>query len=417
MTFKQKLTFGFISFLIPATVIAAAPGNVKGVQANLQGNKLTVIWSGVPEAAVYRVYYSHESILNNGGNYDDFVATSGPQTSYVFPGSPLQSPKLFIAVLAVDSAGVESEGFETEASIDVPTTSSSSASSEISSSESSSASSVAPLSSSASSSVEALPTSENPVEPMKVTSVEAVSETGVLVIFSKNVKSDAKIDTMSFLMTTASGTMLSILKTEVSGNEVLLTTSKQEAGKEYIFTLLAFVAAEDNTAAAPGGVPMKFGSFITESSSSSSSLASSMSSSSSYGRNPEIPSGEPQEQPTLPQDPGYLNLGATPRSDGNYNVLAEWGAAQGAESYSLYTSKKNATYIWSSMVGQDQTKVQFSRIPPGRFGVKVASKNAAGESTGIEKVIDLPASGAGFLGIAAAAGALAARRMKRRKSA
>jgi len=49
-----------------------------------------VEWSEQPEeeVAYYRVYYSFESILENGGLYDDFEQTDGTENEYVIKNPP-----------------------------------------------------------------------------------------------------------------------------------------------------------------------------------------------------------------------------------------------------------------------------------------------------------------------------------------
>ncbi|MBP7114214.1 MAG: hypothetical protein KBA40_02040, partial [Candidatus Peribacteraceae bacterium] len=104
MTCKHTLTFAALTLSLTAGVALAAdmPSNVKSVQATSGGNTMTVLWSPVPGAVSYRVYYSHESILGNGGNYDDFIQTPDSQVIYILPNPPLQSEKIYFGVLAVD---------------------------------------------------------------------------------------------------------------------------------------------------------------------------------------------------------------------------------------------------------------------------------------------------------------------------
>lgn len=405
MTFKQTLSLTTLALSVCTSVAMAAalPANVKSVQATIGGEEMTVLWTPVPGAFSYRVYYSHESILGNGGNYDDSIETPDSQTMYVFPSVPLTSDTIYVGVLAVDKEGNESEGFEVEASVQVPALASSSSSS------------VAPVTSSSqsnTSSAPTMPTGENPTstaEPMGIKSVAPISETGVLVTFSKDV--DARgVQGEIFLITTLSGTMLQAVKMEVNGADILLTTEVMPPDTEYILGLISTVPAVDGTNATPTEPQVHF---TTQAKSSSSTPSE------NYGRNPNIP-GPPGNTPTgnqthVPTDPAHLGLSAVLRNDGTYNVIARWSPSPDAATYSLYTSKNYGPYAWNSAVEQSKTSVQYSGVMPGTFGVKVASVRANVESPGIEKVITLPASGIGILGIAAVAGAGAARRMQRRK--
>lgn len=95
------------------------PPNVKGVTANLASDTLVVQWMPVNDPAVtkYRVYYSRASIMDNGGDYDDFVETISNQPSYTFSNVPYKGKALYVSVMAVTAQGVESEAFESEASV------------------------------------------------------------------------------------------------------------------------------------------------------------------------------------------------------------------------------------------------------------------------------------------------------------
>ena len=134
-----------------------------------------------------------------------------------------------------------------------------------------------------------------------------------------------------------------------------------------------------------------------------------------YGRNPALPGPTSETPKPKPTDPSNLGLSAVLRKDGNYNITARWNPSPDAAQYALYTSKNNDAYAWNSVVQGGETTVQYSRVSPGSFGVRVASRTDNGESAGVEKVITLPATGIGLLGIAAVAGLGAGRRLQRKK--
>lgn len=107
----------FAALLVPAALHAQSPSAVTGITATAdENNRVTVTWNAPPEQniAYYRVYFSSQSILDNGGVYDDFEATSGPQTTYTLSGQPAWRT-LYIAVLAVNDQGTEGEVFTEEA--------------------------------------------------------------------------------------------------------------------------------------------------------------------------------------------------------------------------------------------------------------------------------------------------------------
>lgn len=412
MSFTQTLKATALLLSLSAGVAFAAelPGNVKSIQATSSQGQISVLWAPVTGAASYRVYYSHESILGNGGNYDDFEQTAGAQTIFNFKSMPLQSEKIYIGILAVDKDGNESEGFETEAMVETSV-------SMISSAASSEASSVASseASESSESSSESMPSGENPTstaQPMSIESVQAVSETGVLVTFTKDVSADAIVNAGYFLITTVSGTVLPASNTAIDGKTVLITTAPQSPDTEYILGLLSPIPAADGTNVTPSEPQVRF---TTPAKAEPSQPAQP---GQSYGKNPSLPGANPptgygQRPPQAPLNPSNLGLSAVLRKDGTYNVIAHWVASPNAASYSLYTSKNGSPYSWNSAV-HNETTVQYSGIAPGQFGIKVASRTNNVESSGIDKVIDLPASGIGLLGIAAVAGAGAVGRRKKK---
>ncbi len=413
MSFTQTLKTTALLLSLSAGVAFAAelPANVKNIQATSSQGQISVLWAPVSGAASYRVYYSHESILGNGGNYDDFEQTAGSQTIFNFKSMPLQSEKIYIGILAVDKEGNESEGFETEAMVEAST-------SMISSSASSEASSVASSESSDSSesSSESMPSGENPTStavPMGIESVQAVTETGVLVTFTKDVSADAIVNAGYFLITTVSGTVLPASNTAISGKTVLITTAPQSADTEYVLGLLSPIPAADGTNATPSEPQVRFKTAPKAEPNQPAQPGQ------SYGKNPSLPGASPptsygQRPPQAPLDPSNLGLSAVLRKDGTYNVVARWTASPNAAMYSLYASKNGSPYSWNSAVDNSETSVQYSGITPGKFGIKVASRTNNVESSGIDKVIDLPTSGIGLLGIAAVAGAGAVGRRKKK---
>ncbi len=413
MTFKQKLTVGLAVFAVSSGIVmAAAPGNVQNVTATLEGGQLQVSWYPVPGAVSYNIYYSHESILENGGDYDDFEHTTGPQTAYVFKSMPQASGTVYIGVLAVDAAGVESDGFETEASAYIGD--------------------ALPPEPGAASTVSGtvmpgtMPSGENPTStavPMTVVSVQPVSSTGVVVTFTKNVRPQASINPAFFLITDTGGTIVQITDVTFSGPNVLLETKPQEPTRAYVVSVLLPIPADDGTNATASTTPrIQFAGFGTMMASSSSVASSQQSSSSApssdprFGTNPVPPSAPPVTGMLL-RDPAALDLTATARADGTYNVLAAWTQAPGARGYNLYTSTDGSQFARNFAVADTQTSVKYERIPAGTFGLRVNTTDAAGNESapGVQRVINLPASGIGFLGLMLTAGAAAGHKMRRKK--
>lgn len=213
MTFTQKSILTILALVMPTVALAVnAPANVRGIRVTNTNGNITVTWQAVANnVAFYRVYYSHTSILQNQGNYDDFERTRGTEASYTFVKAPLTSGTLFVSVLAVSPDGIESEGFEEEASLD--------------------------LGSNAVPQTPSVTTTQDTTSatPMTITSVSPVTETGILVTFSEDVKLTSEIASSGyFVVTDTGGALLPVTKVVIEGASVLIHTIKQIPNTTYI---------------------------------------------------------------------------------------------------------------------------------------------------------------------------------------
>jgi hypothetical protein len=440
MSLIQKATIVLGSFLFATVCLAAgaAPSNVAGVQAEYANGSIIVRWSPAQDASgigSYRIYFSHQSILGNSGNYDDFQQTPSAETSYAFAVPPVKEGTVYFSVMAVNKNGVESDGFESEASVEIPKTTIETPP-------------VEPVILPTEPSVtETAPIQENPATtdiPMEITNAAAVSSTGILVTFSKPIAAGTDIGAASFILADSGGILLPIERIEVSGLTVLLITKPQEPARPYTLGITQPISAEDGTGASPGSsqpIVNGFGEPIVAAAiaSSSSSLVTEEvipetqpapvpvqepAAAVPYGKNPliggsQIPYGV-APMFLAPEDGTNLVLQPIRQKNGLYNVIASWAGSVDSKrilaAYGLYTSTDGSRFDWNSVVDPNQTSVQFSRVRPGTFGLRVTAKDAKGnESRGISQVIVLPASGVGFLGIIIASGAYAGRSLKRRK--
>jgi hypothetical protein len=391
MSAKQILTMSLAMTAFGAHIAfaAGAPANIKSVEAELQEETLNVSWSAVDSAAFYRVYFSHASILQNNGDYDDFERTNGSETSYTFTKLPLASDQIFVSVLAVNAEGMESEGFEVEAAVDTaaatPDTNEPVVVTEN------------PI----------MPEGENPTttsEPMTMISAEVVSATGILVTFSKNIAVNVDLTPEFFVIADSGGVVLPTTRLTTNAATILFSTEKQTPEKLYIVYILQPLPAGDGTHAPPSGATVTFRGYGT------------------------LPPTEPVlsvPPPPVPygkapvasiEDPTSLKVTATPRQDGTYDIVARWNPALGAEGYGIYTSIDGGGYAFSSVVPANQTTVRYTKVKPGAFALRLTSKNGQGtESRGIERAIKLPSTGLGLLGIVSAAAVTAGMSVYRRR--
>jgi hypothetical protein len=395
MSFKQKILLAVCSVALVADIATAAtvPANVKSVQARAEGSTLVLSWAPVQGAVGYRIYYSHESILGNQGNYDDFQATNSTDTTYTFTSTPLNAGTVYFGVLAVDASGMESEGFETEASVSLTQ-----------------AASQPSLTTPVMSAPSSLQSTTG--IPLTMLAVESTSSTGVIVAFSKPTKSDLVLNPSYFIITTASGTVLPITRVEMGAQSALLHTRPQNPGETYVLGLLNIIVAQDGTSMTQSAPRVQFLGFGTAPFMSSSAAAS-IPSSASYSRNP-LNTNQPTQ--IAMQDPQSLQLNAQVRKDGTYDVSARWVEVPGAQGYVLYTSADGKQYVKSSVIDGSQNSVEYSRVKAGDFWLKVAATDNRGhESMGIARAVNLPASGLGLLAVMMGAGAAAGSHFHRKK--
>ncbi len=112
---------GALAVLLIVGVVATTaqtPGFVTGLNAELKDNEITLSWDPQPNIDVkeYKVYYSFESIVKNGGLYDESVATGSNEPTFTFPVPP-DYETLYLAVMGVDQTGADIDYFVEEISV------------------------------------------------------------------------------------------------------------------------------------------------------------------------------------------------------------------------------------------------------------------------------------------------------------
>lgn len=389
------------------SVMAAAPTVVSDVAASMTSNGgIAVSWSPVDDAVSYNVYYSRQSILQNGGDYDDFESTLGAETTYVFANAPQASGTLYVAVLAVSASGEESEGFATEASVVIGSAPVASSSMAISSSAPQMTESSAPTTT---------------TQPMQYQTVQAISNTGVILMFTKDLSADA-INAGYFVITDTGGTILPITEVLRDGSmTLLLKTAPQAPKKQYILGLVQNIKAADGTSMTVSTPRALFDGYTDQMQSSS---VSSDTTGGGYVRNPAL--GSSSSSAPAFTGPSLVDAMTTKESNGTYTVRVTWTPAAGAVSYVLYTAQGDGEFTQTGTAGADQTSAQLRKVTAKNLRVKVTAKNAAGqESAGTVKEVPfstgtstpLPQSGIPVLGAVLIAGAFAGRRLSLRKKA
>lgn len=238
------------ALLSPVAVRAEVAG-VTGIEAVAVGNKVHVKWDaprGGDPIASYRVYYSRESILENGGMYDDFEETQGPTTEYILRTMP--TGNLFVSVLAVNAAGEESPFFLEEAMVTLASSPATPTAPVVTPvpdtleptlptmplvSPSSVSTSVTPtMPQPTLPSTLPLPPIPLPTEIFSVVQAVAISATGILVTFSLPVNLAPEQALQAFTIKNASGTFLPLRRLLISGNHVEIHMVTQVRRQPYI---------------------------------------------------------------------------------------------------------------------------------------------------------------------------------------
>ena len=108
------------ALLLPVAAAAESPPPVTEIRAERVANGVRVTWAPVPgPIARYQVYYNTESILENGGAYEDFDLTENATASYLLTG-PITSGAVYVSVIAEGFSGEDSGFFVEEASVPAP---------------------------------------------------------------------------------------------------------------------------------------------------------------------------------------------------------------------------------------------------------------------------------------------------------
>ncbi|MDD5469221.1 MAG: hypothetical protein PHO92_00250, partial [Candidatus Peribacteraceae bacterium] len=208
-----------LAMSMTGSVLAAPPPGITGLRAEIQDNARAVLrWDPVAgDIAYYRVYYSATSILEHRGEYDDFDQTAGPSPEYVLEGI-LPGEDMYVAVMAVNTTGEESEFFSEEVRI----SDAGNADSDI----------PAVLPVQEPSSPETDP-AEDPVRSLELLSVTAVSPTEVRVTLSEPLQIRMKDARSAFVIRQTGGEQLEIRSVNVDGTTIALTTNEQRPGVVY----------------------------------------------------------------------------------------------------------------------------------------------------------------------------------------
>lgn len=356
--------------LTPVSALAAPP-SVTGLNAEYKDNAISVSWNASEDLTVayYRIYWSRQSILENGGRWEDFAATAGKEPAYQLRDFP-QAPSLWIAVMAVTTYGEESSVFTEEVKVDLFGGTASSAQSSVATSASSaSTNSSASSASSESSASSVMPTT------FDLLSAQAVSATGVLLTFSMPISIQAADAPRAFTLIDASGSLLQARRITIKDNTMLIDTLPQRRDMQYIVSVSDVVKSPSGKSVSAARSQLTFLGHTN-------------------GLTPE--SAQNQQQAVLVQDIANLNIRAEQQLDGTYTVTATWlprDAVANIAAYQIQQTQDNAqTWSESQTVPSNTTSIRVAGVRSGMFGVivKVIGSNGL-FSKGTYGSIELPA--------------------------
>ncbi len=225
MTMFQRLSLAAVAVIMPLAVVAQVP-NVTGINAELIDGKVSVTWDAAEgDIKKYRIFYSHASILEQGGVYDDYEDADGMATQHTLASVPPVST-LYVSVLAVGQDDTESPFFTEEAMVELTPFAAVDA---------------------AASSVSALPPS--PTVPMESSTLQlltavSTSSTGVVLTFTHPLSIPEQFKDQAFAIRSGSGEILQVIRYRLQGNQALLDTDEQKPGRVYQVTIHGSLAGK-----------------------------------------------------------------------------------------------------------------------------------------------------------------------------
>ncbi|MDD4319057.1 MAG: hypothetical protein PHW10_01905 [Candidatus Peribacteraceae bacterium] len=352
-TLRTALTLALLLWPLAAGA-AEAPPAVTGITGTYVDGSVLVQWAAPEDAtnvARYRVYYSRESIVENGGLFDDFETTPDNATSFAITELPL-GDALYVTVVAVSGSGEESETFAEEARVDIP---------------------------------QSAPTADEAAADgiLRLLSAQPLSATGVLLTFSQPVQVDQQDAATAFRLSDASGSLVPLRTITINGERVTLETAAPlETGGRY-----SVRALQVRTLAKAGESPL---------------LVDALGNTAAFVMAPEAivpapampvtpatdtPTTNPLLAAVVPQAgalPVLSPLQLTAASDGRGGavVTASFDVTQGADSVSSFEAFQGMGQAGAYQNGQvlpaNTRQIRFENASAGTLSVLVRAKTADG---------------------------------------
>ena len=327
----------------PLGALAAPPASVTGVAATFVNGIVLVTWNtplNNSDIAKYRVYYSHQSILGNGGTYDDFATTTStaPSFSLSYTGT---AHRLYVSVVAVSSTGEESTTFGSEAFVDI---------------------SSGPASASSA--------SQNSM--LRLLAAKSLSPSSLELDFTEPVSLLRQDPFSCFTIVDEAGHSLAVLGMHVSGSSVIVTTPSQKVGEQYTVTVSNIWAVSSNEVIKPTNATA-----IVSSGNETAPSPAPTSSPSSTSAPIHTPS-------TSATDVTHLSLKSAQGDDGLYTITVSFDVPGDAspDTFDIsQTTDGGLTYSDPQSIAGSTRQLRINNVPPGTFGILIRSRPADGEET------------------------------------
>ncbi len=251
MTVSQRLSVAALAALLPLAVFAQEVSNVTGIRAELRDGKVVVSWNAADgDVQKYRIFYSHTSIMEQGGVFDDYEDADGTATEHTLSSVPPVST-LYVSVLAVGQGGVESPFFVEEATLEL--TPSGSAPTPVSAT-------VADFPPS--------PTVAMQSDTLQLLTAVSTSSTGVVLAFTHPLSIPEQYKDAAFIIKSGSGVPLQVVRYRLDGPYAVLDTAAQIPGRVYQVMVHGSIAGKtpsgDLVPQEQGTAPLLFTGLLTD---------------------------------------------------------------------------------------------------------------------------------------------------------
>ncbi len=372
----------------------ALPAPVTGIGAEYKDGQVHVRWNPVEgdDISLYRIFYARRSILETGGQYDDFESVGGKLSGYIIKNPPV-TDVLYVTLSAVNTGSEESDSFTEEVRIDI--------------SNGDTVGTVDPSQGMAPSPSRR----EREASTQGLLSVEQPSATELVLQFSQPVRIDRTRAKDAFRIEDAAGKALELTRLVIEDRTVRILTKPQEAGMIYRVSVSAVV-----TGSPAEGVTLP----LDEGRSTKEFIAGAP----AVTDAPVIEPDHPAAADTSADTVDNVRFIAEPARDGTWSVTVSWDSAgrDDVTGYILRAERENR----ETVVPYGRTSMLFTGVAPGTFTVSIRIQTTEGILEGVTHSITLGTpvvnsrlsnSGAGATLLLAASGALAGLRFYRRRSA